>query len=76
MKAPPTPADEADRLRVLTDLNILYTPAEERFDRITRLASRVFDVPIALVSLVTHDSQWFKSCQGLTSMETDREISF
>ncbi len=57
-------------------MDITYSPAEERFDRITRLAQRIFEVPIALISLVTHESQWFKSCQGLTISETSREVSF
>src|SRR6185369_4820260 len=49
---------------------------EERFDRITRLARRVFDVPIALVSLVDAERQWFKSRQGIEIQETPRELSF
>jgi PAS domain S-box-containing protein len=49
---------------------------EERFDRITRLACRVFNVPIALVSLVDRDRQWFKSKQGIEAPQTSREISF
>jgi GGDEF domain-containing protein len=76
MKAPAIPNNEPERIQALKDLEILYTPAEERFDRITRVARRVFDVPIALVSLVTDDQQWFKSCQGLTASATSREISF
>ena len=61
---------------MLDDLEIVYTPAEERFDRITRVAKRLFDVPIVLISLVNEGSQWFKSCQGLTVSETGRDISF
>ena len=76
MKAPELPSNESERFQTLKDLEILYTPAEERFDRITRLARRIFDVPIALISLVTDDQQWFKSCQGLTASATSREISF
>lgn len=76
MKAPAIPNNEPERIQALKDLEILYTPAEERFDRITRVARRVFNVPIALVSLVTDDQQWFKSCQGLTASATSREISF
>jgi hypothetical protein len=52
MQAPATPVDEASRLFALQALKILDTKSEERFDRVTRLAKRVFDVPIALVSLV------------------------
>ena len=73
---PVLPADEAARLRVLRQLGILDSPAEERFDRITRLAQRLFDVPIALVSLVDADRQWFKSRQGVDIEETTRELSF
>ena len=67
---------ESDRLQALHDLDILDTPAEERFDRLTRLARRLFDVPIALVSLVDSERQWFKSHDGLDVSETPREWSF
>jgi diguanylate cyclase (GGDEF)-like protein len=76
MIAPDTPPDETQRLRTLHSLRILDTGPEERFDRITRLARRLFDVPIALVSLVDEQRQWFKSRQGLDATETPREISF
>ena len=76
MKAPTTPDNETQRLEALRRLNILDTPPEERFDRLTRLARRMFDVPIALVSLVDEDRQWFKSRAGLDATETSREISF
>jgi diguanylate cyclase (GGDEF)-like protein len=73
---PPIPLDETCRLQTLLSLRILDTEPEERFDRITRLAKRVFGVPIALVSLVDSHRQWFKSRQGLDALETPREISF
>jgi|TARA_B100000315_G_scaffold207667_1_gene202527 diguanylate cyclase (GGDEF)-like protein len=76
MKKPSRTADEKERLEVLESLNLVYSPAEECFDRITRLAQRLFNVPIALVSLVTHDKQWFKSASGLTVSETPRDVSF
>lgn len=76
MKKPGLPANEADRLANLDHLRILYSPAEERFDRITRIVRRIFDAPIALVSLVSQDKQWFKSNQGLSANETPREVSF
>jgi diguanylate cyclase (GGDEF)-like protein len=76
MKAPEKPLDEATRLDTLRALNILDSSPEERFDRLTRLAKRLFGVPIALVSLVDEDRQWFKSCQGLAASETPRDISF
>lgn len=76
MKVPPLPSNEASRLAKLNSLGILYSPAEERFDRVTRVACKVFGMPIALVSLVSDKCQWFKSAQGLTAAETPREISF
>ncbi|EMB7843124.1 sensor domain-containing diguanylate cyclase [Vibrio vulnificus] len=76
MQAPDKPSNEAQRMADLQSLNILDTAAEERFDRITRIARRLFDVPIALVSLVDEDRQWFKSCIGLNASETPRDISF
>jgi phosphoribosyl 1,2-cyclic phosphodiesterase/DNA-binding response OmpR family regulator len=72
----PLPPDEPARLRALHEAGVLDSPAEERFDRITRLARRVFDVPIALVSLVDAERQWFKSRQGIDARETPRELSF
>jgi diguanylate cyclase (GGDEF)-like protein len=76
MIKPATPLDEAARLDTLRALNILDTAPEERFDRLTRLARRLFGVPIALVSLVDADRQWFKSCVGLQASETPRAVSF
>lgn len=70
------PPNEAQRLAALRALRILDTPREERFDRITRLAQRMFDVPIALVTLVDVNRQWFKSCIGLDMGETPRSVSF
>jgi phosphoribosyl 1,2-cyclic phosphodiesterase/CheY-like chemotaxis protein len=72
----PFPPDESARLRVLHELGILDSPPEERFDRITRLAQRLFDVPMALVTLVDAERQWFKSRQGLDVEETSRDLSF
>ena len=71
-----TRMDETNRLAQLRSLALLDTDAEERFDRVTRLAQRLFGVPIALVSLVDTDRQWFKSRQGLDVAETPRESSF
>ena len=76
MQAPRQPDDDRQRLATLRALGILDTPNEERFDRVTRLAQHMFEVPIALVSLVDEDRQWFKSNQGLPVAETPREISF
>ncbi|MFM0692952.1 diguanylate cyclase with GAF sensor [Paraburkholderia sp. GV068] len=76
MHTPPIPSNESTRLDTLRALHILDTPPEERFDRLTRLAKRLFGVPIALVSLVDANRQWFKSCVGLTASETSRDVSF
>ncbi|MFC4258030.1 PAS domain-containing protein [Marinobacter lacisalsi] len=76
MKAPDNPVHEQARLTALKATGLLDTEPEERFDRLTRMAVRFFDVPIALVTLVDSNRQWFKSCQGLDVSETPREISF
>jgi sigma-B regulation protein RsbU (phosphoserine phosphatase) len=73
--APPAP-DEAERLTELHALEVLDTPSEERFDRIVRLATRIFDVPIAYVALVDADRQWFKARCGVAVDQTGRDISF
>ena len=75
LNAPELP-NELERIAALVKLDILDTPPEERFDRITRLASQFFQVPIALVSIVDLSRQWFKSCYGLDASETSRDISF
>ena len=76
MHVPPTPSNESARIDTLRALHILDTSPEERFDRLTRLAKRLFGVPIALVSLVDTNRQWFKSCVGLSESETSRDVSF
>jgi diguanylate cyclase (GGDEF)-like protein len=77
MQTPSTPANEEARVATLRSLNILDTLPEERFDRLTRLARRIFNVPIALVSLVDAERQWFKSNQGFEqATEGPRDESF
>ena len=76
MKTPEIPPNEVARLQTLRSFDILDTPQEERLDLLTRMARRLFDVPIALVSLVDKDRQWFKSRIGLPVSETPRDISF
>jgi len=76
MQKPPTPFNEDDRIAALHALNILDTPQEERFDRLTRLAKRVFHVPYVTISMIDTHRQWFKSVQGLTICQTSRDISF
>ncbi len=72
----PIPVNENERLESLRVLNILDTPHEERYDRITRLVAKFFQVPVAYVSLVDRNRQWFKSKQGFDICETPRDISF
>ena len=76
MQPPGLPDDETSRLQALKALEILDTDVEERFDRLTRLAQRVFDMPVVLITLVDANRQWFKSCIGLDATETSRDISF
>lgn len=67
---------EQERLFFLRSTGLLDSKASEAFDRITRLAAELFQVPIALVSLVEDKRQWFKSCVGLDTRQTDRSVSF
>ena len=67
---------EAARLDALRRLDLLDTSTSEAFDRITRLAAQLFDVPIAAISLTDTDRQWFKSRVGLDVPETPRDIAF
>lgn len=76
MIKPVVPENEAERLHALLTLQILDTSHEERFDRVTRMAKRMFGVSISLVSLIDENRQWFKSAQGLDVSETPRDISF
>ncbi len=70
------PENEAARVATLHSMNILDTPREDRFDRYTRITARIFDMPIALISLVDKYRQWFKSTDGFDGDETPRDISF
>jgi GAF domain-containing protein len=63
-------------LAALRELHVLDTAPEARFDRLTRLAAAVFNVPIVLVSLIDSDRQWFKSTYGVDACESPREASF
>ncbi|KAA0677150.1 ATP-binding protein [Roseomonas genomospecies 6] len=76
MVKPPWPLNELARLDALKSYGVLDTPAEDVFDRITSLAARHFDMPIALVSLVDETRQWFKSHHGLGISCTERRLAF
>lgn len=71
-----TPENEPERLAALHALRVLDTPPEPRFDRLTRLAAALFDVPTALVSLIDAERQWFKSRHGFEACETGRREAF
>jgi GAF domain-containing protein len=70
------PSNEIQRLASLQALHVLNTPAEERFDHITRCATQLLDAPISMVSLVAADAQWYKSVQGCDSVGSSRSASF
>lgn len=76
MLEPALPPDESARLQALYRYDVLDTPAEEVFDRITRVAGALADVPMCLISLIDIDRQWFKSRVGIDATETPRRISF
>ncbi len=75
MKAP-LPDDEAQRLDALRSLDILDTAPEQDFDELVALAASICQAPVALISLVDEDRQWFKSRVGMTATETTRDVAF
>ena len=72
----PVPPNEKKRLKILWQYDVLDTVPEEIFDDLTELAARICEAPIALISLVDEDRQWFKSTVGIAVRETSRDISF
>lgn len=72
----PIPKNERTRLKVLWQYDVLDTVPEEVFDDLTDLAAHICETPIALISLVDENRQWFKSRIGTTVSETSRDISF
>ncbi|MEY2976688.1 MAG: hypothetical protein RLZZ435_826, partial [Cyanobacteriota bacterium] len=76
MKKPPIPPHEADRLAALHRYEIVDTLPEQEFDDLTLLAAEICGTPIALISLVDSDRQWFKARVGLDATSTHRDLSF
>lgn len=76
MLCAPCPDNEDQRLQALAAYRVLDTPAESDFNQITELAAAVCEVPIALISLVDRDRQWFKAKVGLEASETPRDLAF
>jgi diguanylate cyclase (GGDEF)-like protein len=68
--------DEAGRLAALRRYQVMDTPREETFDKITSLVRTILGVPICAVTLIDHDRQWFKSIQGVDAEETPRSVAF
>jgi signal transduction histidine kinase len=76
MRSAPIPENETDRINRLKLYRILDTPPEEAFDRVTRIVAETIGVPIALISLIDGERQWFKSKHGLDATCAPREAGF
>jgi GAF domain-containing protein len=74
-KPSPHPKEE-ERLNIVKALNILDTKPEERFDKITKMATERLHVPISTITIIDKDREWFKSYKGLSRSESPRDVSF
>ncbi len=76
MSDPSHPDDEFERIKTLESYHILDSLDEASFDRITALTAHIFNVPVALITMIDRDRQWMKSCYGTDLRETDRQTAF
>lgn len=76
MPAPPNPADEPERLAAVQATGLLDSPPTELFDGLVRVATQLFDTPMAAISLVDRERQWLKAAHGLSSKSVHRDLSF
>jgi GAF domain-containing protein len=76
MKKALLPTNETERLAALKEYHILDTGTEQSYDDVTTLAAHICEVPIAMISLVDEDRQWFKSRLGVKQQQTPREVAF
>lgn len=76
MPPAPLPPHERERLATLAQYQVLDTPAEPAFDDLVRMASELLAVPMAMISLIDHDRQWFKAKVGIEQSQTPRSASF
>lgn len=76
MKAPKKPKNELARLQLLRSTGLLDSPPEVEYDNIVQLASEICQTPVAVISLVDDERQWFKSIIGIEANESPRRISF
>ena len=72
----PLPPNEPTRLTILDETGMLFSEPSDKFDRLCQLAAELFEVPMAAVSLIGRDVQWFKAKVGLTNSITSREVAF
>lgn len=76
MLKPPLPSNEVQRLRTLRLYKVLDTESEKMLDDLTQLAANICETPVALISLVDQDRQWFKSKVGIKTSQTPRDLAF